>query len=154
MSVSNILLVDDNRNLGITLSEGLHKAMGKATSIVVCFSASEALSVLATQSFDVVISECNLPGESGLELLVNIRHNYPETILVLTSTYEADGLEEKVRRLGIGYVAKPFGIPFLVQVIHALLYDKENRDEKGNAPRTLTPDHEDGNADMLDDSRM
>ena len=154
MSVSNILLVDDNRNLGITLSDGLRKAMGNATSIAVCFGASEALSLLATESFDVVISEFNLPGESGLELLVNIRKDHPETILVLTTTYEPDGLEEKVQRLGIGYVAKPFGIPFLVQVIRALLYDKENSEEKGNEPRTVIPGHEKGNADLFDDSRM
>jgi len=149
MSASNILLVDDNRNLGITLSGGLHKAMGKGTSIAVCFSASEALSLLAKQTFDVVISEFDLPGESGLELLVHIRQDHPEIILVLTTTYEPDGLEEKVHRLGIGYVPKPFGIPFLVQVIHDLLRDKENRDETENAPHTLVPDHGKGNADLF-----
>ncbi len=152
MSASNILVVDDNQNLAATLSYGLHKAMGKATSVAVCFSASEALSMLATQSFDVVISEFNLPGESGLELLVKIRQEYPETSLILATTYGTDALEEKVHRLGIGYIAKPFGIPFLAQIIHDLLRDADtatNRNETGNAPHSLILDAEKGKDNPL-----
>ena len=149
MSASNILLVDDNRNLVITLAEGLRRAMGKATSVAVCFSGAEALSMLATQSVDVVISEFNLPGESGLELLHKIRQDHPETILVLATTYERDALEEEAHRLGIRWITKPFAIPYLVQIIHDLLRDKENRNETGNAPRTLISDPEKGSADRL-----
>jgi len=110
MSALNILLVDDNRNLVTTLSHALHKALGKATSVAVCSSGSEALSMLATQRFDVVVSEINMPGMSGLELLNKIRQDYCETILVLTTTYGTDALEEEVHRLGFGYMTKPFGL--------------------------------------------
>src|SRR4030095_12173823 len=98
MSALNILLVDGNRNLVTTLSEGLRKAMGKAISVAVCFSGSEALSMLATEKFDVVICEFNLPGESGLELLEKIRQNDPETALVLSTTYATAALEAQVHR--------------------------------------------------------
>ena len=152
MSALRILLVDDNRNLLTTLSDGLHKAMGTAASVAVCFSGSQALSMLTTQSFDVVISEFNLPGESGLELLIKIRQEYPETILILATTYGTDALEEQAHRLGIGYVTKPFGILLLVQIIHDLVRDAataKKRDETGNAPHILISDSEKGNADML-----
>jgi CheY-like chemotaxis protein len=66
MSALNILLVDDSPNLVTTLSHGLRKAMGRAISVAVCFSGSKALSMLATQRFDVVISDFNIPGVSGL----------------------------------------------------------------------------------------
>jgi len=151
MSALNILLVDDNRNLVTTLSDGLRKAMGKAISVVICFSGSEALSMLATQSFDVVISEFNMPGESGLELLDKIRQDYHETILVLTTTYGTDALEEEVHRLGIGYIIKPFGIPLLVQLIHDLIRGAETaktRGETGNAPRLPIPEPEKDKAGM------
>ena len=151
MSALNILLVDDNRNLLTTLSDGLSKAMGKAISVAVCFSGSEALSMLASQRFDVVISEFNMPGESGLELLDKIRHDYSETIQVLVTTYATDALEEEVHRLGIGYIPKPFGIPFLVQIIHDLVRGAETaktRDETGNAPRSQIPGQEKSNAGM------
>ncbi len=135
MSALNILLVDGNRNLVTTLSEGLRKAMGKAISVAVCFSGSEALPMLATQRFDVVISDFNIPGVSGLELINKIRQDYRETILILTTAYGTDVLEEEVHRLGIGYITKPIGLSLLVQFIHDLI-----RDATENAPRSLIPD--------------
>ena len=135
MSALNILLVDDNRNLVTTLSEGLRKAMGKAISVAVCFSGSEALSMLATQRFDVVISDVNIPGVSGLEFLKRIRQDYYETILILTTAYGTDALEEEVHRLGIGYITKPIGPSLLAQFIHDLI-----RDGTENAPGILIPD--------------
>jgi CheY-like chemotaxis protein len=135
MSALNILLVDGNRNLVTTLSDGLRKALGKAISVAVCFSGSEALSMLATQRFDVVISDFNIPGVSGLELINKIRQDYRETILILTTAYGTDVLEEEVHRLGIGYIPKPIGLSLLVQFIHDLI-----RDATENAPRILIPD--------------
>ena len=98
----NILLVDDDQNLVATLSYGLRKAMGKATSVVFCSSGLEAFTMLATQSFDVVISDFNMPGISGLELLKKIRQDHCETSLVLITAFGTDVLEEEAYRLGIG----------------------------------------------------
>jgi len=135
MSALNILLVDDNRNLLTTLSDGLRAAMGKAISVDVCFNGSEALSMLATQRFDVVISDFDIPGVSGLELINKIRQDYRETILILTTAYGTDALEEEVHRLGIGYITKPIGLSLLVQFIRDLI-----RDATENAPRMLIRD--------------
>ena len=79
--------------------------------------------MLATQRFDVVISDFNIPGMSGLELLNKIRQDYRETILVLTTAYRTDAREEEVHRLGIGYITKPFGLSLLMQFIHDLIRD-------------------------------
>ncbi|HEX5942241.1 MAG TPA: response regulator [Anaerolineales bacterium] len=121
MSALNILLVEDNRNLVTALSHGLRNAMGKAISVAVCFSGSDALSMLATQRFDVVISDFNIPGVSGLELLSKIRQDYRETILVLITAYGTEALEAEAHRLGIGYITRPFGLSLLVQFIHDLI---------------------------------
>jgi DNA-binding NtrC family response regulator len=147
MGALNILLVDDDRNLVTTLSHGLRKAMGKAISVAVCFSGSEALSILATQRFDVVISDFNMPGVPGLEFLNKIRQDHCEMILVLITAYGTDMLEEEVHRLGIGYITKPFEPSRLVQIIHGLMRGKETRDGTENAPRILIPDPE-GNTDL------
>lgn len=125
MGTLNILLVDDDRNLVTTLSYGLRKAMGEATSVAVCFSGSEALSILSTQAFDVVVSDFNMPGPSGLELLSKIRQDHQEIILVLITAYGMDALEEGVRQLGVGYIAKPFEPSFLGQVIRGLIQDQD-----------------------------
>jgi CheY-like chemotaxis protein len=130
----NILLVDDDRNLVTTLSYGLHKAMGDAISVAVCFSGSEALSMLATQAFDVVVSDFNMPGPLGLEFLKRIRHEYREIILVLITAYGTDALEEGVRQLGVGYITKPFEPSLLAQLIKGLIPGDET---KGTVENTL-----------------
>ena len=143
MSALNILLIDDDQNLVTTLSEGLRKAMGKAISVATCSSGSEALAMMAKQRFDVVMSEFNLLGESGLELLNKIRRDHSETIQVLVTTYGTDALGEEAHRLGIGYIPKPFGIPLLVQIIDDLIRGAESaktRDETGNEPLNRTTD--------------
>ena len=121
MGTLNILLVDDDRNLVTTLSHGLRKAMGETISVAVCFSSSEALSILATQGFDVVVSDFNMPGPSGLDFLNTIRQDHREIILVLITAYGTDALEEGVRQLGGGYITKPFEPSFLVQLIKDLI---------------------------------
>ena len=143
MSALNILLVDDNRNPVAGVFYGLHKAMGKATSVAVCSSGSEALAMLAAQRFDVVISDLNMPDMSGFELLNKIRQEYRETVLVLVTACGTDALEEEAHRLGIGYITRPFGLSLLVQFIHDLIRSAETaniRDGTGSASRISIQD--------------
>jgi CheY-like chemotaxis protein len=137
MGMLNILLVDDDRNLVTTLSHGLHKAMGEAISVAVCFSGTEALSLLAAQAFDVVVSDHNMPGPSGLELLTRIRQDHREIILVLSTAYGTDVLEEGVGQLGGGYITKPFEPSFLAQLIKGLIQDGETKGTPENASRIM-----------------
>jgi CheY-like chemotaxis protein len=132
MDTLNILLVDDDRNLVTTLSHGLRKAMGEAISVAVCFSGSEALSLLGTQAFDVVVSDFNMPGSSGLEFLNRIRQDDREMILVLITAYGTEVVEEGVRQLGGGYITKPFEPLFLAQSIKRLIQGKETKGKTAN----------------------
>ena len=137
MDTLNILLVDDDRNLVTTLSYGLRKAMGEAVSVAVSFSGSEALSLLETQSFDVIVSDFNMPGTSGLEFLHKIRHNDREIILVLITAYGTDALEEGARQLGVGYITKPFEPSFLVEMIRGLIKSENTTGRIETAMRVM-----------------
>lgn len=137
MGTLNILLVDDDRSLVTTLSYGLRKALGEAISVAVCFNGSEALSMLTTQAFDVVVSDFNMPGPSGLEFLKRIRQDYPDLILVLITAYGTDALEEGVRQLGVGYITKPFEPSFLVQLIKGLIQGEETKGRTENVLRIM-----------------
>jgi len=127
MDALNILLVDDDRILVTTLSHGLRKAMGKAVSVTFCASGPEALALLATQAFNLVISDFHMPGMSGLELLKKVRHDHPEMSLALITAYATDTLTEEAGQLGIGYITKPFELPLLAQLIQDLIQGTEAR---------------------------
>ena len=140
MDTLNILLVDDDRNLVTTFSHGLRKAMGKGISVVFCASGPEAVALLATQAFDLVISDFHMPGMSGLELLKQIRHDQHETQLVLMTAYATETLEADAHALGISYITKPFELPLLVQLIQHLISGKEKPGATEKISNILVPE--------------
>jgi len=137
MDALNILVVDDDQNLAITLSHGLRKAMGTATSVVFCSSSPDAFVMLATQRFDAVISDLHMPGMSGLELLKKIRQVHHETSLILITAYGTDTLEAEVHGLGFGYITKPFEVPILLKSIGGLIQGKVTKDAPPNIAQDL-----------------
>ena len=96
--------------------------------------------MLTAQTFDVVISDHNMPSPSGLELLNRIRQDYREIVLVLMTAYGTHALEEGVRQLGVGYITKPFEPSFLAELIKGLIQGAEIAKTKGkieNASRLM-----------------
>ena len=156
MGALNILLVDDDRMLATTLSHGLRKAMGKAISVTFCANGPEALALFAaqaSQAFDLVISDFNMPGMSGLELLKKIRQDHRETSLALITAYATDALTEEVQQLGIGYITKPFELVLLVQRIQDVIRDRETKTGLESSPHMLVSE---GNSDpnrLMDQGR-
>ena len=138
MDALKILLVDDDRSLATTLSQGLRKALGKAVSVVFCASGSEALALLSSQAFHVLISDFHMPGMSGLELLKQVRLDHAEMSLVLITAFATEALAQEARQLGIGYIPKPFDLPALVQLIRPREQGAEVVVEKPT--QTLIPD--------------
>jgi two-component system response regulator FlrC len=112
--------------------------MGESASVEICFSGSEALSLLETQRFDVVISDFNMPGISGLELLNKISQDHHDMILVLITAYGTDALQEEVHRARISYITKPFEPSRLAEIIRGAETAK-TRDITENAPYRLIP---------------
>ena len=58
-------------------------------------------------------------------------------ILVLSTAYGTDALEEGVRQLGMGYITKPFEPPSLVQLIKGLIQSKETQGRTEQSSRAM-----------------
>src|SRR5215470_11049778 len=69
-----VLAVDDERAAAKLLSLILAPPAFLCTPAC---SGAEALVALQRESFDAVISDLQMPGLSGLELLTEVRHKYP-----------------------------------------------------------------------------
>ena len=103
-----ILIVDDDEKMARLLE--LHVNAVAVASCQICHSASDALMRLKETSFDLVITDKNMPGMSGLALARRINQQYPDVILVLLSGYpDLEDLTNAINDCGISYfISKPW----------------------------------------------
>lgn len=117
---AKVLLVEDDRALREALSDTL--LLG-GHEFVAVDSAEAALPVLAREAFSLVISDVNMPGMDGHQLLGLIRTRYPHLPVLLMTAYGAvDRAVEAMRQGAADYLVKPFEARALLDLVarHAL----------------------------------
>ena len=101
----HLLVVDDDRRIRDLLSRFL---TGEGYRVSTAETAAEARAKLKGLSFDLLILDVMMPGESGFDLATAIRGDSNVPILMLTAR---DAAESRIRGLEIGaddYLSKPF----------------------------------------------
>jgi len=101
-----ILVVDDELSMREFLSILLER---EGYDVTVAGSAAEALRMMESALFDLVLSDVNMPGLSGIELLARIKEKSPETaVLMLTAFSAAEQAVEAMKLGAYDYIGKPF----------------------------------------------
>ena len=120
MVKQRILLVDDHEVVRLGLKSLLERhpqfeVIGEAAS------AREALEQVANNHPNVVVMDIRLPGTSGIEACEEITSRFPETkVLMLTSYAEDEMLFSAIRAGASGYVLKQIGGDELVRALEAV----------------------------------
>jgi signal transduction histidine kinase/DNA-binding response OmpR family regulator len=119
----HILLAEDNRVNQTVATKTLEK-MGH--SVVVANNGSEALSMLATRSFDLVLMDIQMPEMDGLTATRMVREREKQTqvhIPIIAMTAHAmTGDRERCLNAGMdGYVSKPINSTKLAQAIASIV---------------------------------
>ena len=101
-----ILVVDDELSMREFLSILLER---EGYDVRVAGSAEEALRLMESALFDLVLSDVNMPGLSGINLLARIKEKSPETaVLMLTAFSTAEQAVEAMKLGAYDYICKPF----------------------------------------------
>lgn len=82
----------------------------------------DALRKMATQTFDIVLTDINMPIMDGLKLTKRIREMHADLPIVIVTTETAE--EDKNRALALGanaYITKPIQAPRVLEVVRELL---------------------------------
>ena len=125
---SSILIIDDDEQI----RELLDVLLGENYDCTRARSAEEALDVLKTIKFDLVISDINMGGISGLDLVPYVLKETPETVVVMVSGQQ--NIESAIAALRAGafdYITKPLDIYHVEAAVrralahHKLLADKK-----------------------------
>lgn len=108
-----ILFVDDESKA----LKYFRLAIGKRYEILTASNVPEARAVLEEHAhrIGVVVSDQRMPGESGVDLLDDVRLNYPHIVRILTTAYSE--LEDAIAAVNRGeifrYLTKPWDVPLL-----------------------------------------
>ncbi len=85
-------------------------------------SAQEALSMVATEKPNLVITDLKLPGRNGLELIKDLGATHPEIPTIVLSMHDELFYAERVLRAGgRGYVMKDAAPDYLLKAIRTVL---------------------------------
>jgi len=115
-----ILVVDDDPDIHHLLTAALKDANYLIESR---FDGLQALSLLETQSFDLIITDVRMPGLNGLELLRRIHEVRPGTkVLVMTAESTPATVISSLRDQAVGYVSKPFSLDAVAETIALALH--------------------------------
>ena len=114
-----ILIVDDEAPLRRLMARILESA---GCACIEARDAGEARRKLAAQTVDLVLSDIQMPGESGLDLLRWIRDAYPDTAVVMVTVIaDLETAREALEMDVYGYVLKPIDRnQLLIAVVNAL----------------------------------
>ena len=103
-----LLIVDDEPELRSILADFL----GEMYECVQVESAEAALIEITRQQFSIVITDVNLAGMSGLDMIPLIAARSPQTVVMAISGRQS--LDDAIRALRTGafdYIVKPFDLP-------------------------------------------
>lgn len=102
---NSILIVDDEDRLRLSLSLILQKENYRVETAA---SAEEALERLKLQGYDLMFLDLNLPGMSGIDLLVEVHRQFPHmSVLILTAHAALESAIQAVRLGARDYLIKP-----------------------------------------------
>jgi EAL domain-containing protein (putative c-di-GMP-specific phosphodiesterase class I)/CheY-like chemotaxis protein len=115
---ARLLIIDDDTEI----SDILHEFLSRSYYCVVMNSADEALAVLGTQSFDIIMTDINMPRMTGLEMLPSIVKLAPESVTIMISGQRMiESAIEAMRAGAFDYIMKPFELHEVAAVVRRAL---------------------------------
>lgn len=124
MSQSKILVVEDDAGLREALIDTISLA-GYQT--VEAESGEQALLLLNNHQVDLVVSDVQMDGMSGLNLLKSIKGKLPNLpVLIMTAYGTIDDAVQAIKDGACNYMAKPFAPEVLLNMVNQYVPQKRN----------------------------
>ena len=122
-----ILVVDDERDVQLLFQQRFRKEIRKnELTFIFAFSGEEALTYLGEHNHEAVLilSDINMPGMSGLELLEQIKKNYvkpPPVVMMITAYGDKENYDTAMKLGADDFLTKPVEFAILKEKLKAML---------------------------------
>ena len=124
---TRILIADDD----VQIREVLHELLGMDYECAEVSSGEEALALLRTESFNLVLSDIMMGGITGLEMVPQLLQLSPDTVVIMISGEQ--NIESAIEALRVGafdYITKPFDLRHVEAAVKRALEHQELRRSK------------------------
>ena len=114
-TTGRVLVVDDHAEARRSIADVLDQAGHQVQCLS---SAVEAAKLLERESFDVVVTDLQMPGMDGLEFIRHLaQRRHGVQVLMVTGHASIDSAVEAMRHGAFDYIQKPFGVEQLEQLV-------------------------------------
>ncbi|KHD87808.1 MAG: Fis family transcriptional regulator [Bdellovibrio sp. ArHS] len=105
---SRILVVDDEESIREFLEIMLKK---EGYEVTLAEDGQKAKDLLTKKTFDMIISDLQMPHVTGIELLKHVKESYPDTVFMLITAFGTTETAVEAMKMGAyDYLTKPFKI--------------------------------------------
>jgi putative nucleotidyltransferase with HDIG domain len=126
--MANVLVVDDEKSIRVTLREFLRIGGHGADTAE---DADAALALLREKPYDVVVSDIVMPRKTGVELLQEIRSVAPAVqVLIMTGEPTVETAADAVRAGAADYLVKPISKATFLKAVASAARVKDLEDER------------------------
>ena len=124
--MSTILCIDDEPTVSATLENAL-RGMGHRP--VIAASIDEGIRAVARETFDLIISDHQMPDGSGIDLLTALKRNGQDIPVIMTSSYHSvEQAVTSIRHGAVDYLTKPLRAEAVrIAVTNAIELDRMRR---------------------------
>ena len=137
--MSQVWVLDDDKSIRWVFE----KALTKANITFECFSnTNEAINKFNHEKPQAIISDIKMPGESGIDFLSKVKDKFPDIpIIIMTAYSDLDTAVTAFQKGAFEYIAKPFDISKVLNIIQQALEANNNKnlksEELGDLPEII-----------------
>jgi CheY-like chemotaxis protein len=119
-----VLLVDDERNIRLTLSRSL-EALG--VQIETAVNGEEALQKLQEDEFALLLLDLKMPGMDGMDVLHQVQERWPKTrVIVITAHGTINSAVEAMKLGAVDFIQKPFSPAEIRELVTKVLNRRQS----------------------------
>jgi DNA-binding response OmpR family regulator len=116
-----VLVVDGDKEKALALHRVLHDG-NQHFDVLLANSADVAREIMRDVSMDVVVTDIDLPGASGVDLVCWAAIEFPETVYVVVTSDDVDQLQQRISGLGcLRLLKKPCQPAVVLKLVHEAL---------------------------------
>ena len=124
---ANVLVVEDDDAMGTLTLKGLTR---EGYAALLTRTAADALALLETEPVDVVLTDLNMPGMSGLELCQRLKQDRPDLpVIVITAFGSLETAIAAIRAGAYDFVTKPIQEGALLLTVDRAAQHRHLREE-------------------------